>query len=595
MSDLNLAVIGNCSFGALVTRTGKVCWCCLPRFDADPVFCSLLDDGKDQDEQGFFDIDLVGFSHAEQAYVDNTAILKTTLHDSSGSIVEIIDFAPRFEHFDRFFRPASFVRILRPVKGAPRIRIRVRPRENYGAEPFTRVHGSNHIRYLGHRQTFRMTTDVPVSYILEEVPFLLEDARSLMFGVDEPLREPVVAASRDWYEKTLDHWLDWSRSLHIPFEWQEVVIRAAVTLKLCTFEESGAIVAALTTSIPEAKGTVRTWDYRYCWLRDAYFVVEALNGLGATKFMEDYLAYMSNVVAMAEDGRLQPVYGVTLETQLTEYHAESLKGYRGHQPVRIGNQAHEHVQNDVYGSVILAATQAFFDRRLYKRGDLPLYRRLEALGYQCVRCFDQPDSGLWELRGIARVHTYSAAMCWAGCDRLARIATALDLPARADYWRSQADRMHAQILERGFDADRNTFVGSFGGEELDASLLLLHHLQFLPAADSRFVGTVEAVEAQLRRGNHMMRYIISDDFGAPENAFNICTFWMIGALAAVGRRNDALAMFEEMLSCANHVGLLSEDTHPQTGELWGNFPQTYSMVGLIKSAMTLSMPWEEAI
>ena len=594
MSDLDLGIVGNCTFSALVNRNGRIVWCCMPRFDGDPIFCSLVNGDQDKVEQGFFDVLIDDFARAEQRYIDNTAVLVTTLYDQRGAAVEISDFAPRRKHYDRSYRPPTIIRRLRPLNGTPRIRVRVRPTYDYGAAPLTRVHGSNHVQYVAPSMAFRMTTDIPVSFVLEEVPFLLEKPVALLFGPDDPLRRPIADTAREEYEQTLHYWREWSRYLSIPFQWQEAVIRAAITLKLCSFEETGAIIAAMTTSIPEAASTERNWDYRYCWLRDAYFVINSLNRLGITKTMEDYIGYIANIAAGAQGGHLQPVYGITLENKLVEREITTLEGYRHHQPVRVGNQAYQHVQNDVYGSVIMATTQAFFDRRLLHPGDQRLFERLEAIGRQCVALYNQPDAGLWEFRGIARVHTFSAVMCWAGCDHLARIAERIGLPDRAGHWRAHAARIREEILARAYDSKRNTFVGSFGGSELDASLLLLHDLQFLEGTDPRFVGTVEAVEKELRRGHHMMRYIVPDDFGAPENAFNICTFWMIGALTAIGRERDACAMFEEMLRCRNHLGLLSEDIDPRTGELWGNFPQTYSMVGLIHSAMVLSEPWEEA-
>ena len=394
------------------------------------------------------------------------------------------------------------------------------------------------------------------------------------------------------------------RYLSIPFEWQDAVIRAAITVKLCSFEESGAIIAAMTTSIPEAADSTRNWDYRYCWLRDAYFVVHALNRLGVTKTMEDYLRYITNIttiVATAEDGHLQPVYGITQESRLTEKEIGSLAGYRAMGPVRIGNQAYEHIQNDVYGSVILAATQSFFDRRLVRPGTRRLFERLEKLGELAVKLFQQPDAGMWELRNRERVHTYSSVMCWAGCDRLAKIARRLardlddpGLKSRARYWSKRAADMKAVIGKQAWNKEQKCFVSTFGGKEVDASLLLLHELGFVKKTDRRFAATVRAVEKALRRGDHMFRYAASDDFGTPETAFNICTFWYIEALAALGRTEEARTLFENMLSRRNHVGLLSEDLDPQTGELWGNFPQTYSMVGLINAAMRLSKTWEEA-
>jgi GH15 family glucan-1,4-alpha-glucosidase len=264
-------------------------------------------------------------------------------------------------------------------------------------------------------------------------------------------------------------------------------------------------------------------------------------------------------------------------------------------PVRIGNQAHHQVQNDVYGSVILAATHAFFDRRMPLAGHPALFERLEALGRLAIAVFDQPDAGPWELRNRPAVHTFSAVMCWAGCDRLARIAGALGLPERATQWRQAADHLHAEISRRAWNRDLGSFVAAFDGDTLDASLLLLHELDFLTADDPRFAGTVDAIGHALRRGDLLLRYGVEDDFGRPETAFTICTFWYIDALAALGRREEARALFESVLKRRNPLGLLSEDIHPETGELWGNYPQTYSMVGLIHCAARLSRSWEDAL
>ncbi|MCB2101276.1 MAG: glycoside hydrolase family 15 protein [Rhodobacterales bacterium] len=598
MNDLNLGVIGNGAIGALVDRRGRFTWACFPRFDGDPVFCSLMDgprpDDPDEAERGFFDIQVVDFARSEQHYLHNTAILVTTLYDTNGNAAEITDFAPRFYNLDRVFRPMMIVRQIRPVIGHPRIRIRIRPAFSYGDTWPQLTRGSNHIRYVAPHLTLRVTTDAPVSYVVNEVPFVLEEPLNLILGPDESLTSSIDATAREFFEKTRHYWVDWTRYLAIPYEWQAAVIRAGITLKLCSFEESGGIVAALTTSIPEAAHTQRNWDYRYCWLRDAYFVVQALNRLGATRTMEDHLRYITNVVAGDVDQHLQPVYGIALEEKLIEEVVPGLRGYRGMGPVRKGNQAYEHIQNDVPGSVILAATQAFFDERLTRRGDPRLFEQLEDVGRRCVQIYDKPDAGLWELRTKAKVHTYSAVMCWAGADRLARIAERLNMPTRQAYWRKHADTMRGVILRRAYDPVRNTFVDAFDGRDVDASLLLLFELGFIEATDKRFVGTVAAIEEKLRRGKHLFRYAIEDDFGTPENAFTICTFWYIDALSAIGRTDEARDLFENLLASRNHLGLLSEDIDPQTGELWGNFPQTYSMVGLINSAMRLSKKWRDA-
>jgi len=260
----------------------------------------------------------------------------------------------------------------------------------------------------------------------------------------------------------------------------------------------------------------------------------------------------------------------------------------------VGNQAPLQTQNDLYGPAILAATHLFFDRRLIREGDDVLFHRLESLGDCAVRLFDQPDAGIWEYRGMSRVHTFSSMMCWAGCDRLARIAARLGNPERHGYWREQADRIHRVICARAWNEQLGSFVATMDGDTLDASLLRMNDLGFLPADDPRFAGTVAAIERQLRHGDFIFRYIEQDDFGVPETAFLVCTFWYINALAALGRREEARALFTRVLACRNRHGLLAEDLDPATREQWENFVQTYSMVGIIDAATRLSIPWSEA-
>nr|MBP6809414.1 glycoside hydrolase family 15 protein [Chromatiaceae bacterium] len=502
---------------------------------------------------------------------------------------------PRFHQFDRIFRPPTLVRLIVPIKGLPRLRVRLRPRFAYGEEIPQLTLGSNHIRYASHSNALRLTTDAALSYLVEETSFVLDRPLHFILGADESLGAGIGDTARTFLERTLEHWHAWVRSLSIPFEWQDEVIRAALTLKLCSFEETGAIVAALTTSIPEAPGSERNWDYRFCWLRDAYFVVSALNRLGATRSMEEYLGYITDIVGESLDRHLRPCYGITRRADLQERIAPGLLGYRGIGPVRVGNQAHLQVQNDVYGSVILAATHAFFDRRLPLAGDQVLFERLEELGRLAVTVFDQPDAGPWELRNKPAVHTFSAVICWAGCDRLARIASRLALPEHAVQWRREADRLHAVISRQAWNPDLNSFVATFEGDHLDASLLLLGELDFLKADDPRFAATVDAIGRHLMRGDLLLRYGVEDDFGRPETAFTICTFWYIDALALLDRRDEARRLFESLLQRRNALGLLSEDIHPETGELWGNYPQTYSLVGLINCAMRLSRTWDEAL
>ena len=598
MSSLELGVIGNCQIAVLVDPRGRYVWGSFPRIDSDPFFCSLLKSESNDaaDQSGFFAIDLVDFQSSEQSYVDNTAILNTTLTDSSGGKVRITDYAPRYQKFGRSFHPIMVVRHITPVAGAPALRIRLRPAADYGARTPDVAHGSNHVRFSNGHFTLRLTTNAPLAAVLEERVIVIEKPITLLLGPDESITESPDHIDRAMYGETKTYWENWTRALSIPFEWQEEVIRAAITLKLCTYEDTGAVLAALTTSIPEAPDSGRNWDYRYCWLRDSYYTVQALNSLGATKTMQQFLAYIFNLVAEhAATKRLQPVYGISGEPALTESTVESLEGYRGMGPVRVGNDAYRQQQNDVYGATVLASTQSFFDRRLVEGGGQREFERLESLGLRAAEAFDQPDAGPWEFRGHNDVHTYSSVMCWAACDRLSRIGAHLHLPDRAEYWKDQANSIRETIIARAWSEEKNSFVATFGGDQLDASLLTLPDLGFIAPDDPKFLATLAAIESELRRGPYVFRYTNSDDFGRPQTAFNICTFWYINALAAVGRDAEARVLFQNMLDRRNALGLLSEDLDPESGELWGNFPQTYSMVGVITAAMRLSQTWEQAL
>ena len=594
MNSLELALVGNGTISALITSAADITWACFPRFDGDPAFCSLLTGNDAPDGVGHFGIELLGMSRSEQTFIDNTPVLVTRLYDATGGAVEIVDFSPRFQQYARLFCPMSLVRRITAIAGHPRVRVRLRPACQYGRYPAERTYGSNHVRYLGGDVVLRLTTDASLTPILEETPFFLDGTITMILGADETVTESVGVVGRRFLEETVTHWRDWVRALAIPFEWQDVVIRSAIALKLNTHEDTGAVVAAMTTSIPEAAGSSRNWDYRFCWIRDAYFVVDALNRLGATRTMERYLSYILNVIASAEDGRLQPMYTISGRADIHERIVDSLPGYRGMGPVRVGNEAYVQVQHDVYGAAILAATHVFFDLRLEHRGDAALFRRLEVLGQHAAALYDKPDAGIWELRGSAHIHTFSSVMCWAGCDRLARIAAQLCLEDRYAFWRATADRIHADICARCWNADLNTFVATMDGSTLDASLLRMEDVGFLSADDPRFIGTVHAIERELRRGHFIYRYVVDDDFGKPENAFLACTFWYINALAAIGREAEARELFGHVLACRNQHGLLAEHIDPVTHEQWGNFVQTYSMVGLVSSALRLSIPWDRA-
>jgi GH15 family glucan-1,4-alpha-glucosidase len=584
---LDLAVIGNGRSAALLDPTARIVWWCYPRFDGDPIFSRLLAGGE---EKGFYDVLLEGMVDFSSEYVRNTAVVSTVLTDDKGASIRITDFAPRFREYDRIFRPPQLIRIIEPVAGLPRITIRMRPTSHYGAPMVLKSIGSNHVSFRGANAVIRLTTDAPLSYIDREAPFVLTRPLHLVLGPDEPFPGDLSITCRLFAARTQDYWTEWVRRLSIAYDWQDVIIRAAITLKLSNFEETGGIIAAHTTSIPEAPGSGRNWDYRYCWLRDAYFVVKALNRLGATQTMEDFISF---ILGIASEEFIRPVYSVVPADGMEEKIATGLDGYRGNAPVRIGNAAAGQLQHDTYGSIILAAMPMFFDRRLPRPGDAGLFNLLERLGVKAAQLAFEPDAGIWEYRGRSRVHTHSAAMCWAGCSRLGAIALHLGLEESAAHWTNTANAMQTRLIEQAWNEKRGAFTAAIGIEDLDASVLLLPELGLLETHDPRFVSTVKAIERELLRDNHVMRYANEDDFGLPETAFLVCRFWLIDVLWDLGRHDQAREMFDDALRYRNRYGLLAEDIDPVTGELLGNFPQTYSMAGLILTAMRLSRSWED--
>jgi len=588
VSSLDLWPIGNCQVSALVDAKAGFVWGCQPRVDGDPLFCALL---EPKAARGEWRMALEGQVSAEPRYLKNTPVLVTRLTDADGGVADVYDFCPRFERSGRMYRPVAFIRIVRPLAGSPRLKVTLDPATGWGAADAKRTSGTNHIRFLTKPQPLRLTTDAPIIHLLEARSFRLEESLHFFLGPDEPFVGNVGHTLAAMLHETVDHWRTWVRGLAIPLEWQKQVIRAAITLKLCQHEETGAIVAAMTTSIPEAAHSGRDWDYRYCWIRDAYYTVQALNRLGALDVLETYLGYLRNIVDEAKGGHIQPLYAVSGAAKLDEGEAAALAGYRFMGPVRVGNAAYTQIQHDAYGQIVLSNAQAFFDERLFRPATKEDFAALERVGERAFTVHDKPDAGLWEFRTRASVHTYSAVMSWAACDRLANIAVRLGLGGRAKIWRRRADKVRTAVETKAWLPGEKRFAASFGGDELDASLLQLVDMRFLDADDPRFLATLAAVEKGLRRGEHMLRYAAEDDFGLPETAFNFCTFWLIEALHLAGRTDEARQLYETMLGRLTPAGLLSEDTDFVTGELWGNYPQTYSLVGLINCAGLLSRPW----
>jgi len=582
-----LGIIGNCSYNALV-RDGSVEWLCWPRPDSSFVFGPLLD----RERGGAFAVEGVDADEVRQEYVENTNVLRTVFSGPNGAF-ELLDFAPRFALYDRFFKPSMLVRILRPLSGEPRARVRCRPTYEYGLAQIGSWRASNHIEYSGFPTPVRLTTNVPLTYVEDERPFLVDDDQHLVLTWGEPLEAGLEETAERFLERTLDYWRRWVKGTRVPRDYQSEVIRSALALKLHQYEDTGALLAATTTSLPEHPGSGRTWDYRFCWLRDAYFTLNAFERLGHSEEMERFLEYLRNIAEEGE-GVLQPAYRINGASDAAERELDHLSGYKGDGPVRIGNQAFEHVQNDVYGEMVLAVSRLFLDTRFV--GDVPPQTAVgivQDLLDQMEARLEEPDAGLWEFRERSRLHCFSVLMHWAGARRAVEVAEALGVEALAARARDLERRAGELLDAKCWNDEIGALTQVAGGSELDAALLLAVHLGYLAPDDPRATSHVDAIRERLAvDGGLLRRYSSPDDFGMPHAAFTVCTFWLVEALAILERTDEARELFHYLLSLDNGLGLYSEDILPDTLEQSGNFPQTYSHVGLINAAFRLSRRWD---
>ncbi|MFW7379276.1 MAG: glycoside hydrolase family 15 protein [Oligoflexus sp.] len=582
---MDLGIIGNCQYSALIDPYGDVKWLCWPRFDSSFVFGGLID----KNHGGFFRISPDDGEQGRQAYIPNSNVLVTTFETERGTF-EVIDFAPRFMQYERYYKPKMLVRIVRPIAGKPMCKVSIEARHDYGKSISKMSLESNHIQFHGFDTPMRLTTNAPLSFIEEQRHFVIDRSFyfALTYGV--PIEQNLAETCENFLEKTRNYWQTWVKHSYIPECYQSEVIRSALVLKLHQYEDTGAIIAATTTSIPEAKGTVRNWDYRYCWLRDAVFSLTALQRLTQFEELEKFILYLHNIVEQSRKTGfdLQPVYGISGEKVLTERVMTHLKGYQDHQPVRVGNQAYEHKQYDVYGEMLIAISPLFLDQRFtHQRHHLPTDLLRDLLN-KIEEFIETEDAGLWELRGKAQLHTFTILMHWAGAHVAEKICQYAG-GGTIDQARRLKKKAKEIMDSRCWNEEIGSYTQAAGTTELDASLLMLINMGFLGRNHPKAIKMIDAIRKDLSHGNGFLhRYRVQDDFGETNNAFLICSFWLVEALVHAGNPGEARELFEKLLACSNHLGLYSEDFDPQSGELWGNFPQTYSHVGLINAAFSLS-------
>jgi GH15 family glucan-1,4-alpha-glucosidase len=551
----------------------------MPRFDSDFLFGSMLDKEKGGE---FTVLPQNGGFTSRQSYMENTNILETYIETSGGESYKVTDFAPRFYNYDRYFKPSMLVRKIEPLRGEPKIKINCVPVSDYGQRKLSRIPGSNHIEYIGRDQHVRLTTNCSITYIMEDQEFRLQRTVYLVLTYGKPLEAPIESTIEKFLNATCQYWRNWVKSTSIPNFFQRLVVRSALVLKIHQYEDTGGIIAASTSSLPESPGSTRNWDYRYCWMRDAYYTLNVFNHLGHFEELERYFEFIQNLPT-DEKGRYQPLYAITGSPKLPELVAD-LDGYMGNKPVRFGNQAYTHVQNDLYGQVLVTLLPLYADKRFIESEKSHSKPFIYNLLNKIEETMDEKDAGLWEFRNLQQEHCYTFLFHWAGACAAIKIAERLsdnEMKNKAIELKNKA----IGKIEACYIPERKAYAQAIGTKNMDASTLQMITMGYFGEDIESANNHLKALEEDLLAKDFLFyRYKHQDDFGEPETTFLICAFWYIEALACVNRLDEAMEGFETLSNYCNHLKLFSEDVDQHTGSQWGNFPQTYSHVGLLNAA-----------
>lgn len=584
-------IIGNCNFLAHINLNTNIDWMCWPRFDSPFVFGGMLD----KEKGGEFSILPVDDYTSNQFYAENTNVLRMEITCKNGKY-RITDFAPRFRQFDHYYKPLMLIRKIEPLDGVPRIKVKCNPVCNYGREKQDVLHGSDYIKYTGCGEVMGLSTNIPITYLIDGESFSLNETKYLLLNYGDVWEGSLISTCEQYLRETIEYWRLWIKHSSIALFYQPYVIRSALTLKIHQYEDTGAIIAASTTSLPEFPGSGRNWDYRYCWLRDTYYVLTSLNHIGHFEEMERYFNYITDISFSDKDRfRYQPLYGITGKKNLTEEIAGHLDGYMGNKPVRIGNQASEHIQNDIYGQVAISLLPLYTDHRFVYSERKDSDKWIDSLLTKIERTIDEHDAGIWEFRNIALVHCYSNLFQWAGCNAAEKIAKTIGNKALEE--RAVALRQRAiNHIEACYDPVRKVYTHAVDSPYLDASTLQLIMMNYIDPASQKARDHLSALEKELKTKDGLFyRYIHQDDFGKPKTTFLICAFWYVEALACVGRLDEAVQEFEKLLKYCNHLLLFSEDVDGADGSQWGNFPQAYSHVGLMNAAYRIAVKMDRPV
>ena len=583
---LNYGIIGNCKSSALINEDSSIDWCCLPQFDSSAVFCKIIDEKIG----GSFKIEVDKSYVITQHYINNTAILKTKFRNNENEF-EVLDFMTRFKLDDQnFYNPPELQRMIRPLKGIPKIKVLYNPTLEYANGKTKTYEKEDFIVSVFEEasyETLFLYTDIEKNKILKNIEFELTTPVYLNLSYNEKIDVPTLKKSNLELEKTKEYWLNWCKKGPKYSLYNDEVKRSAITLKLLTFEKTGAVLAAATTSIPETIGEVRNWDYRFCWIRDASMVIKIIAKLGHERIVKNFIDFIVNLIPNKNE-KLQIMYGIDGQKILTEKKLDHLSGYKNSKPVRVGNAAYIQKQNDIYGilvDVIHFQIEKFKEEN-YKYEQL--WSIVKSVVWVVEKNWKKPDKGIWEFRNEDKHFTFSKLLSWVAIDRAIKISILINKSSNIKKWKLIRKEIYNDILENGWNKNLGAFTQSYGSDSLDASLLLMESFDFIKPNNLKYVKTVKAIEKDLMNDGLLFRYKNKDDFGFPSSSFTVCSFWYINSLYKIGEKEKSKNYFEKILKYSNHLGLYSEDLDFKSKRLLGNFPQAYSHLALIDCALNFN-------
>ena len=583
---LNYGIIGNCKSSALINEDSSIDWCCLPQFDSSAIFCKIIDNHIG----GSFKIEADESYIITQQYINNTAIVRTNFKNEKNEF-EVLDFMTRYKLDDQnFYSPPEIQRLIKPIKGLPKIKVLYNPTLEYANGKTKTYEKEDFIVSVfdeASYETLFLYTDIEKKKILENKEFELSKSVYLNLSYNEKIDLPSLSKSEEEFKKTQEYWLNWCKKSPSFKLYNKEITRSSITLKLLTFEKTGAVLAAATTSIPETIGEVRNWDYRFCWIRDASMVIKIVAKLGHQRIVKNFIDFIVNLIPNKNE-KLQIMYGIDGQKTLTEKILKHLSGYKNSKPVRIGNAAYIQKQNDIYGILVDAIhfqIEKFKDIS-YKHEQL--WSIVKSVVWVVEKNWKKPDKGIWEFRNEDQHFTFSKLLCWVAIDRAIKISNLIKNGRKSDKWKILREEIKNDIHLNAWNPKIKAFTQSYGSDFLDASVLLMESYGFIDCKDPKYIDTVKAIERELLFDGLLFRYKNNDDFGEPKSSFTVCTFWYINSLFKIGEEKKAKNLFDQLLSNSNHMGLFSEDLDFKTKKMLGNFPQAYSHLALIETAMNFN-------